>query len=66
MMRRRWPTILRATQMRYLAEESVSLKRPIPLPGIAKIFYTIRRLFMSKDKQMESMKFMGYAVMERR
>ena len=55
----------RARQMRYLAEESVALKRPIPLPRIAKIFYVIGRLFMSKAKQMQSMKFMGYAVMER-
>jgi methyltransferase (TIGR00027 family) len=54
----------RATQMRYLPEESERLRRPIPLPRLMKIGMRIGGLFLSRERRRVLREFMGYALLE--
>ncbi len=54
----------RSREVRYLAEESVRLHRPIPLPRLARTLLKIRWLFASKERQAAFRKYAGYVLLE--
>ena len=51
----------RIREIRYLGEESQRLRRPVPLPLLAKMMHP----FMSQAKRRQMLRDMGYAVLER-
>jgi len=51
-------------EMRYMAEEARRLKRPFPLPPVAKMIWGLRSLFMSQRRREAFRKFAGYALLE--
>jgi len=53
-----------AGEIRYLAEESERLRRPIPLPPIIKAFVMIRSLFLSQEKRRTSKRFAAYVLLQ--
>lgn len=53
-----------AGEIRYLAEESERLRRPIPLPRLIKVFAMIRSLFLSQEKHRASKRFAAYVLLQ--
>jgi methyltransferase (TIGR00027 family) len=53
-----------AKEIRYLAEEGERLRRPIPLPRLAKVAMKFWGLFVSKDRRDALRKFAGYVLLE--
>jgi methyltransferase (TIGR00027 family) len=56
----------RCKEMRYLAHESERLCREIPLPLLAKAYFSIRQLFLRPEGREGYRKFAGYALLEPR
>ena len=50
-------------EIRYYSEDAVKLKRPIPVPGLLKLWVKIRRWF-SFGRQGASQHFCGYVLLE--
>jgi O-methyltransferase involved in polyketide biosynthesis len=53
-----------AKEIRYLAEEADRVRRPIPLPLIPKIFFTIRALAASRERRAAFREFAAYVLLE--
>lgn len=54
----------RSREVRYLAEEAERLKRPIELPGIMRVLFTIRGILSSPERRQAFRKLAGYAILE--
>ncbi len=55
-----WPR-----EVRYLTEEGRRLRRPIPLPLRMKLVVGLTRLFASRARREEMLRFAGYVLLER-
>ena len=52
-----------STQIRYLADESDRLGRPIPFPWLARVAFLFWSLFLSNERKQELRQFAGYVLL---